>query len=154
MTLGCGVGELHALLAWRSLLPTPLPIDQDIVSIPTAHLPFPDTMNLALAMQAAAAGAEVVQRYSGEMHAADARAKSPDAKSYDLVTNADLESEAAIAQVIQAGVPSGEKHEILGEETHAGDVTADHLWVVDPLDGTNNFAHQVPHYASSAPQTC
>ena len=40
-------------------------------------------------------------------------------------------------------------HEVLAEEAHTGDVNAEHLWIVDPLDGTNNFAHKIPHYAVS-----
>ncbi len=32
---------------------------------------------------------------------------------------------------------------------HSGAVTSEHLWIVDPLDGTNNFAHRIPHFAVS-----
>ena len=40
-------------------------------------------------------------------------------------------------------------HAILGEEQWSGSIDADHLWIVDPLDGTNNFAHRIPHFAVS-----
>lgn len=63
-----------------------------------------------------------------------------------LVSIADTESEERIAAVIRRHFPD---HAILGEESHRGDVTAPHLWVVDPLDGTNNFAHGIPHFAVS-----
>ena len=64
----------------------------------------------------------------------------------DLVTDADLAAERRIAEVIRSAFPD---HAILGEEENAGDVTAEHLWVIDPLDGTTNFAHHIPHFAVS-----
>jgi myo-inositol-1(or 4)-monophosphatase len=63
-----------------------------------------------------------------------------------LVSDADLEAERAIVAVIRTAFPG---HEVLGEEAHAGDVAAEHLWIVDPLDGTHNYAHRIPHYAVS-----
>ncbi|TWT79954.1 Inositol-1-monophosphatase [Planctomycetes bacterium CA13] len=68
-------------------------------------------------------------------------------KSYDLVSDADLESEKAIAEFLHSAHPG---HELLGEESLAGgSADAEHLWVIDPLDGTNNFAHRLPHFAVS-----
>lgn len=64
----------------------------------------------------------------------------------DLVTDADVASERRIVEVIRSAFPD---HAILGEEENAGDVTAEHLWVIDPLDGTTNFAHRIPHFAVS-----
>jgi myo-inositol-1(or 4)-monophosphatase len=64
----------------------------------------------------------------------------------NFVTDADLEAEHAIAGVIRHHFPH---HEILAEEAHQGSPQAEHLWVVDPLDGTHNFAHQIPHFAVS-----
>lgn len=67
-------------------------------------------------------------------------------KSYDLVSDADLESERVIGEVIAKAFPH---HALLGEEELSADVESPHLWIIDPLDGTNNFAHQVPHFAVS-----
>lgn len=64
----------------------------------------------------------------------------------DLVSQADVEAETAIVDVIRQAFPD---HAILGEESHAADVAADRLWVVDPLDGTTNFLHGIPHFAVS-----
>jgi myo-inositol-1(or 4)-monophosphatase len=64
----------------------------------------------------------------------------------NLVSDADIEAERAIVEVIRRHFPG---HEVLAEEAHAGDVGAEHLWVVDPLDGTANFAHAIPHVAVS-----
>lgn len=64
----------------------------------------------------------------------------------DLVTEADVRAERVIAHVIHEIFPD---HAILGEEEQAGDTNAEYLWVVDPLDGTTNFAHGIPHFAVS-----
>ncbi len=60
----------------------------------------------------------------------------------DLVTDADRASEALILEVLQREVP---QHAVLAEEEGAvgqGDFT----WIVDPLDGTTNYAHGMPHF--------
>lgn len=64
----------------------------------------------------------------------------------DLVTDADVAAERRIVEVIRNAFPD---HAVLGEEENAGDVQAEHLWVIDPLDGTTNFAHHLPHFAVS-----
>jgi myo-inositol-1(or 4)-monophosphatase len=64
----------------------------------------------------------------------------------NLVSDADIEAEHAIADVLRGAYPG---HEVLAEEVHQGGSGAEHLWVVDPLDGTNNFAHKIPHFAVS-----
>jgi len=63
----------------------------------------------------------------------------------DVVTRADHEVEALIARRIKESFPS---HGLLAEEgtLFAGD---EYRWVVDPLDGTVNFAHGVPWFAVS-----
>lgn len=97
------------------------------------------------AIAAAKAGGKVLCRYWE--NGFDLRDKSSvGGKSYDLVSDADLESEATVAEYLSKAFPN---HELLGEESLIGDISADHLWVIDPLDGTNNFAHHVPHFAVS-----
>lgn len=65
---------------------------------------------------------------------------------YDVVTRADKESEAFLLERIQKYFPG---HAVLGEESgeHAG--TGDYCWVVDPLDGTNNFSQGLPIFTVS-----
>lgn len=68
--------------------------------------------------------------------------------SINLVTAADREAEERIKAVIRAAFPS---HEILAEESGA-DVSGKESgirWIVDPLDGTTNFAHSFPLFAVS-----
>ncbi|MGK7311688.1 MAG: inositol monophosphatase family protein [Candidatus Longimicrobiales bacterium M2_2A_002] len=73
----------------------------------------------------------------------------------DFVTRVDLEAEEAIIGLVRDRCPD---HEILAEESaELGDPAsvrarfddADHLWVIDPLDGTTNFLHGFPAYAAS-----
>jgi myo-inositol-1(or 4)-monophosphatase len=66
--------------------------------------------------------------------------------SIDLVTEADRESEAAIIEVIHRAFPT---HAILAEESGASTHESDHRWIVDPLDGTTNFAHGFPQFCVS-----
>lgn len=60
----------------------------------------------------------------------------------NLVTEADLASEKIIIETIKEHFPN---HSFLGEETEKASYLADNLWVIDPIDGTTNFAHGVPH---------
>lgn len=98
------------------------------------------------AVQAAHIGGDILKRYFEDGVAM--RDKSGDGgKSYDLVSDADEESERAIASYLRNRYPS---HEFLGEESlQDGDTSAEHLWIIDPLDGTNNFAHRIEHFAVS-----
>jgi len=99
---------------------------------------------LDVARKAAQAGGDILSAYFRQ--GIEMREK----RSCDLVSDADIESERAIVDVIHSEFPD---HAILGEEGHTADADADadapHLWVVDPLDGTTNFAHDIPHFAVS-----
>lgn len=62
----------------------------------------------------------------------------------DLVTSADKESEFRIIDRLKKTVP---RHAVLAEEIGALPAESDYQWVIDPLDGTVNFAHRIPHFA-------
>ncbi|MCF8028426.1 MAG: inositol monophosphatase [Desulfobacteraceae bacterium] len=65
----------------------------------------------------------------------------------DLVTAADIASEKQIIETIQSRFAD---HKILAEESNAKDTGTDGCtWIIDPLDGTTNFAHQVPVFSVS-----
>jgi len=64
----------------------------------------------------------------------------------DLVTSADRASEAYLVAEIERRYPG---HAIVAEEGSGRDRTARYRWLVDPLDGTTNFAHGYPFYAVS-----
>jgi len=66
--------------------------------------------------------------------------------SVDLVTDADRASEEAVVGFLRARFPAAA---ILAEESgeHAGSPRGELRFYVDPLDGTTNYAHGVPHFA-------
>jgi myo-inositol-1(or 4)-monophosphatase len=65
----------------------------------------------------------------------------------DFVTEVDKAAENAVIETLRATYPD---HGILAEESGAsGTVDAEYVWIIDPLDGTTNFIHGLPHYAVS-----
>lgn len=76
-----------------------------------------------------------------------------------IASSADKDSEDFIIQAIQTKFPS---HSILAEEQHYQTYDfnpdtwrdLDHLWIIDPLDGTNNFVNGIPIFAISIALIC
>jgi len=64
----------------------------------------------------------------------------------DIVTEADHASEAFVIGEVQRLFPT---HRILSEEAGNLDGHDEHLWLIDPLDGTVNYAHGVPFFSVS-----
>ena len=62
---------------------------------------------------------------------------------YDVVTSSDYAIEKFIVDELAKNFP-GDR--ILSEETYAGELTDARTWVLDPLDGTNNYARRIPTY--------
>lgn len=92
--------------------------------------------------QAARAGGQVLRDWLGRIRA---REKGPK----DLVTEADLASQQAIRELLLGRFPD---HQFLGEEIDSSDARTlgeGYCWVVDPLDGTTNYVHQLPNFAVS-----
>ncbi|ERP31209.1 inositol monophosphatase family protein [Chitinivibrio alkaliphilus] len=84
---------------------------------------------------------KIVQDYYGVAHI------SEKGSAINTVTEADYAAEAYIRTAIAEAYPT---HLFLGEESaEQVDLHAEHLWVVDPLDGTNNFSCGMPHYSVS-----
>jgi myo-inositol-1(or 4)-monophosphatase len=100
---------------------------------------------LPLCERAARQGGEILQSYAG-------RAKFREKGKHDLVTEADLASQQAIRELITTALPD---HDFLGEEDNdaldaAGQAArSPYRWLVDPLDGTANYIHQLGNYAVS-----
>jgi myo-inositol-1(or 4)-monophosphatase len=78
--------------------------------------------------------------------AATSRAATTKGSRVDLVTEADRRSEALLLERIAREYPD---HGVLAEEGSARKARSRFRWVLDPLDGTTNFAHGFPHYAVS-----
>lgn len=64
----------------------------------------------------------------------------------ELVTDADRASEALLVDRISQQFPT---HAIIAEEGGRKDAAGGFIWYVDPLDGTNNFAHGLPFFCVS-----
>ena len=99
---------------------------------------------LAIALDAANAASEIIESYAASGFQQET--KVVDDTEMGLVTKADLEAEKTIVEMIRKSFPD---HSFLAEETYAQTQTAEHLWIIDPIDGTNNFAHGIPHYSVS-----
>ena len=94
---------------------------------------------LNAALDAARAGAEVVRRYYQRNLSITLKAdKSP-------VTEADVETEEVIRALIQQRFPA---HGFYGEETGKSALDADHVWIVDPIDGTKAFVREYPMFST------
>ncbi|MFQ6027447.1 MAG: inositol monophosphatase family protein [Dehalococcoidia bacterium] len=61
----------------------------------------------------------------------------------DIVTDVDLQSEKMILELLQNQFP---RFSVLSEESAPIDTGSDYTWVVDPIDGTRNFAEGIPHF--------
>ncbi|MEM5948004.1 inositol monophosphatase family protein [Spirochaetia bacterium 38H-sp] len=64
----------------------------------------------------------------------------------DRVTTADIESEKTITNIIEKYFPN---HNIIGEENSYPEKKSEFTWVIDPLDGTNNYSRDFPYYGVS-----
>jgi myo-inositol-1(or 4)-monophosphatase len=65
---------------------------------------------------------------------------------YDLVTEADRKAEALIVRLIGERFP---EHDVLAEEGEYRQKRSEYRWIIDPLDGTTNYAHGFPWFAVS-----
>jgi myo-inositol-1(or 4)-monophosphatase len=97
-------------------------------------------MSLNVAISAAQAGANVLMAKFGKAIRVEHKGE------VDLVTEADQAAEAAIIAVIRQSFP---EHDILAEEGDYGSRRSSYCWVIDPLDGTTNYAHGFPWFAVS-----
>jgi myo-inositol-1(or 4)-monophosphatase len=90
-------------------------------------------------------GARLAGRILKERFASQRTIEYKGSGSSDLVTDADKASEAALLDFLRQRHP---EHAILAEESGAAAGTG-LRWIVDPLDGTTNYAHHVPHFCVS-----
>jgi myo-inositol-1(or 4)-monophosphatase len=101
---------------------------------------FDDYMRVCEA--AVRAGGRVVQDWAGRF---EVHKKGP----ADLVTQADFASQEIVRKTVLGAFPN---HSLLGEESEPNQSPAartEYRWIVDPLDGTTNYVHAVPHYCVS-----
>jgi myo-inositol-1(or 4)-monophosphatase len=97
---------------------------------------------LDTAIAAAEIGGEVLLGFLPEIKALKVEAKA----EFDFVTQVDHAAEEAIATRIRDRFPD---HQIIGEERGLSGSDDSTRWIIDPLDGTTNYIHGVPHFAVS-----
>ncbi|WP_038206225.1 inositol monophosphatase family protein [Xenophilus azovorans] len=99
---------------------------------------------LNVAIKAARAAGALINRAALDVEAVRVSQKQVN----DFVTEVDHASEAAVIETLLSAYPG---HGILAEESgrEHGAKNADHVWIIDPLDGTTNFIHGFPFYCVS-----
>lgn len=97
------------------------------------------SQELAAALEAARAAAVVIQRlYRSNLEVRIKTDRSP-------VTEADVQSERAIREVLSARFPG---YGFYGEETGQHAMNAENVWLVDPIDGTKSFVRDCPFFST------
>ncbi len=99
--------------------------------------------NLNIMIKAAEKASKILIRDFGELEKLQVSSKGPG----DFVTNSDRKVEKIIIEEL---TKSRKKFSILSEEI--GEVVnadKDNYWIIDPIDGTTNFLHGIPHFAIS-----
>ena len=99
---------------------------------------------LTVAVKAARRAGNVINRGARDLDRLTVTAKGPK----DFVSEVDRAAETAIVETLHATYPD---HAILAEEGTAkgANAEAEHVWIIDPLDGTTNFLHGFPQYCVS-----
>ncbi len=98
---------------------------------------------LNIALRAARKASDIVARATEHLDTLEVKAKSVN----DFVTEIDQAAEKEVIYHISKAHPD---HAFLGEEGGLqGNRDSDYQWVIDPLDGTTNFIHGIPHFAIS-----
>ena len=99
--------------------------------------------NLNLMIKACEKASKILIRDFGEIEKLQVSKKGPS----DFVTNSDLKTERIIIEESTKGRPD---YSIISEENGVKK-NKDHknTWIIDPIDGTVNFLHGVPHFATS-----
>jgi myo-inositol-1(or 4)-monophosphatase len=99
---------------------------------------------LTTAIKAARRAGNIITRGARDLDRLTVTAKGPK----DFVSEVDRAAEAAIVETLHATYPD---HGILAEEGTGRDRNpdAEHVWIIDPLDGTTNFLHGFPQYCVS-----
>ncbi|KGG12482.1 MULTISPECIES: inositol monophosphatase family protein [Prochlorococcus] len=94
-----------------------------------------------IAKKAAIKGGEILMRYYGDINTIKTKGRIG-----DLVTNADIEAEEEVIKLLSDATS---EIGILAEESGLSGKKKDLMWCIDPLDGTTNFAHGYPFFATS-----
>ncbi len=98
---------------------------------------------LTIAKRAALSAGKILMRYFERLDRLTVNTKHYN----DFVSEADIQAEQEIITIVRKIYPN---HSILAEESgHSIGADADYQWIIDPLDGTTNYLHGLPHFAVS-----
>jgi myo-inositol-1(or 4)-monophosphatase len=99
-------------------------------------------------LQAAQKAAVQAARAAGKLMLANWHApkRVNSAFAHDIKLELDVRSQKLIEKILRAAFP---QISLLGEEGCSGDANSEYRWVVDPIDGTVNYARGMPHAAVS-----
>lgn len=97
---------------------------------------------LNIAVTAARQAGDIIVRHMEQLDRIKVTAKS----SEEFFSEVDIKAEQAIINSILKAYP---EHGIIAEESGAHNADAESVWIIDPLDGTNNYLHGFPFYAVS-----
>ena len=104
--------------------------------------------NLNLMIKASEKASKVLIRDFGELEKLQVSKKGPT----DFVTNSDLKAEKIIIEELKKGRPN---YSIISEESELKkNKDTENTWIIDPIDGTVNFLHGIPHFAISIALKC
>ena len=99
--------------------------------------------NLNIMIKASDKASKILIRDFGEVEKLQVSKKGPK----DFVTNADLKAEKIIIEELKKARPH---YSILSEESgYSENEDLKNTWIIDPIDGTVNFLHGIPHFAIS-----
>ncbi len=99
--------------------------------------------NLNLMIKACEKASKILIRDFGEIEKLQVSKKGPS----DFVTNSDLKAEKIIIEELTKGRPD---YSIISEENGVkNNKDNKNTWIIDPIDGTINFLHGIPHFATS-----
>ena len=99
--------------------------------------------NLNVMIKASEKASKILIRDFGEIENLQVSKKGP----ADFVTNADLRTEKIIIEELKKARP---KYSIISEENGVqNNEDKENTWIIDPIDGTVNFLHGIPHFAIS-----
>ena len=99
--------------------------------------------NLNIMIKASEKASKILIRDFGEIEKLQVSKKGPT----DFVTNADLKAEKIIIEELKK---AKQNYSIVSEESGVeNNKDKDNTWIIDPIDGTVNFLHGIPHFAIS-----
>ena len=99
--------------------------------------------NLNIMIKASEKASKILIRDFGELENLQVLKKGP----HDFVTNADIKAEKIIIEELKKARPN---YSIISEENGLEkNKDESNFWIIDPIDGTTNFLHGVPHFAIS-----